>query len=192
MSQGRDAPALPIFSERLDGLMASMLAGEAPNVGRFCGYCYTPIAKQATACAHCGRTVDEWPPVPKIPSDFFTLYKRMRKRESLIVNSFAFAGLGIGLLLFIDMVAVAVYRFNASLWWMAAATAVLIVGGRVFAGLLGGWIGDSIGYNFAQRKLAVEWEAYEHERAQQRGTAPAAARTSDHASAPPEASPGSA
>jgi len=169
-----DVDALPIFSERLDGLMASMLAGEAPNVGRFCGYCYTPVRKAAEACAHCGRGTAEWPPVARIPPEFFALYKRMRKRESLIVNSFAFAGLAIGLVLFIVMVAVAVYDFNASLWWMAGSVVVLIVGGRVFAGLLGGWIGDAIGYDVSRRKLAVEWEAYERERAQRlTGAAPA-------------------
>ena len=48
----------------------------------------------------------------------------------------------------------------------AGSVVVLIVGGRVFAGLLGGWIGDAIGYNVSRRKLAVEWEAYERERAQ--------------------------
>ena len=144
--------------------MASMLKGEAPNVGRFCGYCYTPLGKKAEACPHCKRTTAEYAPVAKIPIDFFALYKRMRRRESIIVNSFAFAGLGTGLVLFIVMVAIAVYLFNASLWWMAAATAVLIVGGRIFAGILGGWIGDSIGYDVAQRKLAVEWGEYEAQR----------------------------
>ena len=37
---------------------------------------------------------------------------------------------------------------------LAFATGVLIVGGRVFAGLLGGWIGDQVGYDYAHRKLA--------------------------------------
>ncbi len=164
MNDARAGGDLPVFSKRLDELMASMLAGEAPNVGRFCGYCYTPLGKHADACAHCARTTAQYAPVAKIPAEFFALYKRMRHRESVIVNSFAFAGLGLALLLFIVIVAIAVYRFNASLWWMAGATAVLIVGGRVFAGILGGWIGDSIGYDVAHRKLAVEWQAYEHER----------------------------
>jgi hypothetical protein len=157
-------PELPVFSKRLDELMSSMLDGEAPNVGRFCGYCYTPLGKKAEVCAHCGRTVAEYEPVAKIPREFFVLYRAMRKRESLIVNSFAFGGLGLALLAFIGLVALGVYRYNASLWVMALATGVLIVGGRIFAGLLGGWIGDSIGYEHAQRKLAVEWAAYERER----------------------------
>ena len=162
---------LPIFSPRLDELMASMLNGEAPNVGRFCGYCYTPLGRKADVCPHCKHTTAEYEPVAKIPTEFFGLYKRMRRRESIIVNSFAFAGLGLALVVFIGMVAIAVYRYNASLWWMAAATVVLIVGGRVFAGILGGWIGDSIGYDVAHRKLAIEWAEYERERdARRQGT----------------------
>jgi hypothetical protein len=155
---------IPVFSPRLDELMASMLAGEAPNVGRFCGYCYTPLSRKADACPHCSRSTSQFEPVARIPVDFFELYKRMRKREALIVNSFAFAGLGLGLILFILLVALAVYRLHQSLWALAGATAVLIVGGRIFAGLLGGWIGDSIGYDYAHRKLVVEWQDYERAR----------------------------
>ncbi|HYM16453.1 MAG TPA: zinc ribbon domain-containing protein [Dehalococcoidia bacterium] len=179
------APAqLPVFSERLDEVMAAMLEGKAPNVGRFCGYCYTPLGKKRDDCPHCGRTTDAFAPVAKIPLDFFALYKAKRRRESLIVNSFAYLGLALALVLFIGLVALAVYRFNQSLWVLAFATGVLIVGGRVFAGLLGGWIGDQIGYDYAQRKLAVEWEAYERDREVRLGRAPAP--LSD-AAAPPAA-----
>jgi hypothetical protein len=80
-------------------------------------------------------------------------------------------GLAIGLALFIALVAVAVYRYDASWIMLAIATAVFIVGGRVFAGLLGGWIGDNIGYDYAQRKLATEWAEYERHRDAQRAKA---------------------
>jgi hypothetical protein len=176
VSDERAIPAqdIPVFSPRLDELMAAMIAGEAPNVGRFCGYCYTPLGKQAVACSHCERTTSDYAPVTKLPMEFGGLYRRMRKRESLIVNSFAFAGLGLGVLLFIVLVAVAVYGFHQSLWMLAFATLVLLVGGRIFAGILGGWIGDSIGYNYAHRKLAEEWHEYEREREVALGRAPAA------------------
>jgi hypothetical protein len=160
---------IPVFSPRLDELMASMLAGETPNVGRFCGYCYTPLGKKAAECPHCQRTTSTYEPVAKIPLDFFELYKRMRKREALIVNSFAFGGLGLGLVLFVLLVALAVYRLHQSLWALSGATAVLIIGGRVFAGILGGWIGDSIGYDYAHRKLVDEWQEYERAREQRLG-----------------------
>lgn len=166
-------PDIPIFSERLDELMAAMLKGDVPNVGRFCGYCYTPLPKKSTLCTHCAHSADDYPPVAKIPTDFFPLYQRMRRRESLIVNSFAFAGLTLGLLLFIGLVTLAVYRFNASTWWLAGAMLALLVGGRIFAGILGGWIGDSIGYDYAHKRLVVEWNEYQRARDAALGTLPA-------------------
>lgn len=161
---GQHATDIPVFSQRLDEIMASMVKGEIPNVGRFCAYCYTPVGKRQETCGHCGRSTEDLPPVSKLPPEFFALYKRMRKRESLIVNSFAFGGLGLGLLLFIVLVWLAVYRYEQNLWLLAVATGVFIIGGRVFAGLLGGWIGDQVGYDYAHRKLVEEWHAYEAER----------------------------
>jgi hypothetical protein len=161
---GQHATDIPVFSPRLDEIMALMVKGEIPNVGRFCGYCYTPVGKRDDACAHCGTRVAEVPPVSKLPTEFFALYRRMRKRESLIVNSFAFAGLALGLVLFVALVWLAVYRFEQNLWLLAAATGVFIVGGRVFAGLLGGWIGDQVGYDYAHRKLVDEWREFERAR----------------------------
>jgi hypothetical protein len=175
------ASDLPVFSPRLDEIMASMLKGQTPNVGRFCGYCYTPVARKAESCAHCARSTSDYAPVSAIPSEFFALYKRMRKRESLIVNSFAYGGLAIGLVLFIVLVYIAVYWYDQSLWMLAAATLVFMVGGRVLAGLLGGWIGDNIGYDYAHRKLAVEWEQYARDREAQRH---AAAETSEPVAVP--------
>jgi hypothetical protein len=179
VTPGSAGNALPVFSARLDEIMGLMIKGAIPNVGRFCGYCYTPVTKTASACGHCGRPTAEYAPVSSLPAEFLALYKRMRKRESLIVNSFAFAGLGLGLLLFIVLVGVAVYRYDQSLWMLAAATAVFIVGGRVFAGLLGGWLGDNVGYAYAQRKLAVEWAEYERERAAEAAGAGRAAVAAD-------------
>jgi hypothetical protein len=167
-----------VFSERLDEIMGLMVKGEIPNVGRFCGYCYTPLAKGDERCAHCGRSRAEYAPVAKIPPEFFTVYKAMRKRESLVVNSFAYAGLALALMLFTALVAVAVYRFDAAWGWLAFATAVFIIGGRVFAGLLGGWIGDNVGFDYARRKLAIDWAEYERSREQQRADTPS---TRDHA-----------
>ena len=164
MSTTPSSSELPVFSPRLDEVMELMIKGEIPNVGRFCGYCYTPVAKKSDACTHCGRSTAECPTVDKIPMEVGAIYRKMRKRESLIVNSFAFAGLGIGLALFVFLVWLAVYHYDANLWLLGAATAVFIIGGRVFAGLLGGWIGDNIGYNYARKKLAVDWAEYERAR----------------------------
>ena len=50
-------PELPVFSDRLTAVLEEFIAGKAPNVGRFCGYCYTPIDAQRLHCPHCRRAV---------------------------------------------------------------------------------------------------------------------------------------
>lgn len=175
MSGQRVQAGIPVFSERLDTVLAAMINGEAPNYGRFCGYCYTPLVKTSDVCRHCSRTVHDIAPVQKVPSEVIALYRRMRKRESVIVNSFAFAGLFLGVVLFTVLVGVAVFMFDASWLMLALATVVLMVGGRVFAGILGGWIGDNIGYDYAQRRLREEWAAFDAQRAGGAAASPAPA-----------------
>jgi hypothetical protein len=179
------APAeeLPIFSSRLDELMAAMLKGDAPNAGRFCGYCYSPLRRRDDRCGHCNAATTEWAPVTRLPVEFGALYKRMRRRESLIVNAFAFVGLALSTLMFILLVAVAVYPLDGSIPMLIFATAAWIIGGRVFAGLLGGWLGDDIGYAYARRKLAEEWAAYDAAR-RAPGHAPAAQPRHEAAESP--------
>ena len=155
---------IPIFSARLDEVLGMMIKGDAPNAGRFCGHCYTPLAKKAQTCHHCACETSDETTLARVPSEVIAMYRRMRKRESLIVNSFAFAGLFLGVLLFGALVAVAVYQMDGSWIMLTFALVVLLVGGRIFAGILGGWIGDDIGYRSAHKKLVIEWHEYVRER----------------------------
>jgi len=164
LTRQAEATDIPVFSPRLDEVLGMMIKGEAPNAGRFCSYCYTPLSRSAEVCPHCARSTLEYHPLDRVPSEVVAIYKRMRKRESLIVNSFAFAGLFLGVLIFMGLVAVAVYLMDAAIWMLVVATIVLLVGGRVLAGLLGGWIGDNVGYDYARRKLLLEWEDFERQR----------------------------
>jgi hypothetical protein len=88
------------------------------------------------------------------------MHRRMRKRESLIVNSFAFFGLGLGLAMFLGMVAINVLYLDRALWFFVIATLVFLVGSRVFAGIIGGYIGDEIGYRYGRKKLAEDWRQH--------------------------------
>ncbi len=92
---------LPVFSERLTVILEDMIKGEAPNAGRFCGNCYTPIDPQRTQCVHCSRPVKERPPVQRVPDGVLVMFRIKRSRESLIVNSFAYAGLLLAVIIFI-------------------------------------------------------------------------------------------
>ena len=160
---------IPIFSERLMTALATMVRGEAPNVGRFCGYCYTPLDPERTQCPHCGHPVEERPPVERVPSEVLQMFRQLRRRESLVVNSFAYLGLGLGVLTFIVIFYV-IYTLNASVWWFVSNIILLFVLSRVLAGLLGGVVGDEVGFRYARRKLVEEWREYEAARNQQSPT----------------------
>ena len=151
---------IPIFSERLSSALDAMFAGEAPNAGRFCGYCYTPIDQQRTQCPHCERSVAEHAPAQRVPDEVLAMFRQLRRRESRIVNSFAYAGLLLGVLTFIG-VFYALFTLNANVWWYVFNIALLFILSRGLAGLLGGFVGDEVGFRYARRKLIKEWQEYE-------------------------------
>ena len=82
---------------------------------------------------------------------------RKQKRESLIVNCFAYLGLALGLALFLGMVAINVTYLDRALWFFFIAIGVFLIGSRVLAAIIGGVIGDEIGYRYASRRLAEDW-----------------------------------
>jgi hypothetical protein len=170
VGQGTAGAGLPVFSERLMVVLDSISKGQAPNSGRFCGYCYTPLDPARRECPNCAKAVEEWRPVSKIPTDVLAMFESLRKRESLVVNSFAYLGLLLAVVIFI-VVFYFIFMAGASLWWFAVDTLLLFVGARVLAGLLGGYVGDELGFRYARRKLAEEWAAFEAARAAGRQTA---------------------
>ncbi|MCH8161034.1 MAG: zinc ribbon domain-containing protein [Chloroflexi bacterium] len=154
-----DLPAVPIFSDRLNEVLTRVFKGEAPNAGRFCGYCFTPISSERTHCPHCERAVADHKPVDRVPDPILMMFKQLRRRESLVVNGFAYVGLFSGVALFIGVFFV-LSSIGANVWWYVFDIVLLFVSARVLAGLLGGYIGDEVGYTYARRKLAEDWDAY--------------------------------
>jgi hypothetical protein len=146
-----------ILSPRLDDFLDRLQEGETPNAGTFCAFCYNPLMPAAARCDHCGQNLTERPPINSVPRDVVEMHLRMRKRESVIVNAFAFFGLGLGLALFLGLVAINVLYLDRELWFFVIATVVFLVGSRVLAGLIGGYLGDEIGYKYGHRKLAEDW-----------------------------------
>jgi hypothetical protein len=88
------------------------------------------------------------------------MHRRKHRRESLVVNSFAYLGLALGLALFLGMVAINVLYLNRALWFFLLATVVFLVGSRILAGVVGGVVGDEIGYRYANSKLAKDWSEH--------------------------------
>ncbi len=171
MSQRPDTPAdatragqdslgdVPVFSERLSDVLDGIFKGEAPNAGHFCGHCYTPLAADRRSCPHCDTPVARRPPVDEVPAPVLAMYRRQRRRESLVVNSFAYLGLALGVGLWL-----ALFVLYDALWWRLLSIVLLVLATRVLAALMGGLVGDEVGYRFARRRLAREWEAWVGER----------------------------
>jgi hypothetical protein len=147
-----------IFSDRLDTFLDQLLEGTTPNAGRFCANCYNPLPPGFERCDHCGR--DAADAVSSLPADVVEMHRLKRRRESLVVNSFAYLGLGMGLALFLIMVAINVLYLEKALWFFLLATLVFLLGSRLLAGIIGGVIGDEIGYRYANKKLAEDWQAH--------------------------------
>lgn len=161
-SNGGSPPAggPPLFSPRLDELLQEMEKGRAPNTGRFCGNCYTPMAKGRDACPHCGVVTRAAPPVGSIPPDVFDMFDRLRRREGYVVHSFAFAGLIIAF-----MVSFVMFYYLPGFPWIVLDAAALIGLTVTLPRLTGGWFGDELGSAWARRRLAGEWRRFEARRA---------------------------
>ena len=88
----------PIFSQALEDHIVAVSRGQAPNAGRFCGNCYTPIGRDTELCPHCreacdpaGRTGRK--PVSAVPGDLLDILRVQRSIESKWVNGFAYLGI---------------------------------------------------------------------------------------------------
>ncbi len=156
-----------IFSQRLEDFMDLLWDGKAPNAGAFCAYCYNPIPRGYTRCDHCGQDLSERTPLASLPPEIVYMYRAKMKRESVIVNSFAFFGLFLGLALFLGLVAVNVLYMEKAFWFFLIALVTFIIGSRLLAGIFGGIIGDELGYKYAQKKLAEDWTNHVAERENQ-------------------------
>lgn len=171
MSAARDSrptprAPVPLFSPRLNEMLEEMEQGRAPNSGRFCGYCYTPVARDRALCPHCGASTNDWPPTTSVPPEVFDMFDRMRRREGYVVHSFAYVGL---LLAFLASFAL---FYSLPEWpWLLLDLALLVALTLTLPRLTGGWIGDELGAFWAQRRLAQDWRAFNERRLSQRDAA---------------------
>jgi hypothetical protein len=171
MNETRQAQNSPrqVFSDRLREFLDQVIEGATPNFGAFCAFCYNPLPPGYERCDHCGQSLKERAPLESVPQDVLLMHRRKLKRESLVVNSFAYFGLALGLAIFLGMVAVNVLYMDRALWFFILATFVFLVGSRVLAAVFGGIIGDEIGYRYANKHLAEDWAQHVSQRETQRG-----------------------
>lgn len=159
-----DAPARDgIISERLATLLDDMLAGQAPNAGRFCGNCYHPLSAQRDVCPHCGIAVAEVATVDAVPREIIEAHRLRRGREGLVVRTFAWTGLTLGV--FAALLPLILYGVQ---WWTFVLFFVLMFGFYVASANLANWIGDAIGYRWGQSTFRARWERHAADRDAQR------------------------
>jgi hypothetical protein len=144
-----------IFSERLLVLLDDVLAGRAPNAGRFCGYCYHPLALERTVCPHCGRSTADWTPAVAVPRAVFAMHRQRRGREGLVVRTIAWGGLTIGVI-----VALLPFVFADVTWWSVLAFFGLLFGFYVLSANLANSVGDALGYRWGQAIVHREWKQF--------------------------------
>ncbi len=144
-----------IFSERLVGLMDDILAGAAPNAGRFCGYCYHPLAPTRQMCTHCLRPLAEWPAVTAVPLPVIEMHRRRRNREGLVVRTVAWGGLSIGVIAALLPLALG----DVALWSVIAFFGLLVFFYLLSANLANS-LGDSLGYAWGQSLVRREWARF--------------------------------
>ncbi len=144
----------PVFSARLQALLADILRAQAPNAGRFCANCYNPLADDAEQCGHCGLSTAQRPPVRHIPPEVFAMFRAQRLREAIPVRSLAWGGLAAGLSLALFLMVVLPF------WWNVGVSTVAFGISYVAAANIANWLGDALGYRWGQRALDKRWQAF--------------------------------
>jgi len=154
----------PLFSESLEAHIVAVTRGELPNRGTFCGNCYTPLSRDSVRCPHCGAATSARSPVEQVPDEVIAMLREQRKTESRIVNAYAYAGLILAIAAGLAIVLGVPYLREHLLPATIVFTLILLVGGRVAAGVIGGYYGDRVGFERARGRLREQWGEWVRER----------------------------
>jgi hypothetical protein len=153
-TQERAAPdERAIISERLSELLDDMLAASAPNAGRFCGNCYHPLKAERDVCPHCGTLVAERAVVEAVPAEVIEAFRLRRGREGMVVRTFAWTGLTIGVIVALLPLAIA-----GVTWWSFTGFFVLMFGFYLLSANLANSVGDELGYRWGTAIFRRRWE----------------------------------
>lgn len=159
----------PIFSPALEDHIVAVTRGAAPNAGRFCGHCYTPISRDTVRCPQCGEVADPTgrtgrTPVSAVPETLIETLRRQRAIESKWVNGFAYLGVLIAVVSGLAIVLGVPFFRNSLLWATLFYAPYLLISSRVLPGLLGGYYGDRLGFEKARAQTRQAWAEWVAER----------------------------
>jgi hypothetical protein len=144
-----------IVSERLVAWLDEVLAGRAPNTGRFCGNCYHPLQPEHTACLHCDARVADIPAVASVPTEIIEAHRRRRGREGAVVRTIAWTGLTIGVTL-----ALVPLAFGGVAWWTVSLFFGLMVFFYLLSANLANSLGDALGYRWGLAIFRRAWDKH--------------------------------
>jgi hypothetical protein len=132
-----------------------MLGGRAPNLGRFCGSCYHPLGPGRDTCPHCGTSATATPTAEAVPLDVIAAHRLRRSREGLVVRSFAWGGLTLGVIL-----ALVPLAFAGVQWWTIILFFGLLFFFYILSANLANSLGDALGYRWGQAAFRQRWDAH--------------------------------
>ncbi len=159
----------PIFSQSLEDHIVAVSRGTQPNAGRFCGNCYTPIARDTEMCPHCREdTRSGRAPLDAVPSEMLEILRKQRAIESKWVNGFAYLGIIIAAVTGIAIVLWVPFFRDRLIWATLFYGVYLLIGSRVLPAILGGYYGDRIGFEKARAETRAAWAEWVTERDQPR------------------------
>jgi len=139
--------------------MDDILQGRAPQAGRFCGYCYHPLAQDRALCPHCGRSPAVVPLADRIPDEVVEMHRKRRSREGLAVRTIAWGGLTLGVI-----AALLPLVFAGATWWSIASFFAILGGFYIGSANLANSLGDALGYRWGQSTVGRRWQAFVAER----------------------------
>jgi hypothetical protein len=132
-----------------------VLAGRAPNAGRFCGNCYHPLSEERRKCPHCGCATAAHPPVAAVPMEILEAHRLRRGREGTAVRTVAWVGLSIGVVVALLPLAFA----NVTLWTLLAFFGLLAFFYLLSANLANS-VGDALGYAWGRSLFRKRWDRF--------------------------------
>ena len=144
-----------IVSARLVAWLDEVLAGRAPNTGRFCGNCYHPRQARDGDCPHCGTSASVAGTVECVPLEVIEGHRRRRGREGAVVRTIAWAGLTTGVAL-----ALVPLAFAGVTWWSVTAFFGLMIFFYIFSANVANSLGDAWGYRWGLAIFRRHWERH--------------------------------
>lgn len=149
-----DGQVLAALQEKMD----EIARGGAPNMGRFCGYCFARVGKDAATCGLCKRRLRDYPTTDRVPKDVLLVYNAHFRKMRLWVNLFAFTGIFLAVL-----PALIAFAFLPGFFKLASIP-IMLGGSWYFANLLGGGLGGHLGMRTGAAARRQRWQLFQETR----------------------------